>query len=297
MTEDRSDAIVSTAWLAARLADPDIRIVDSSWYLPAQKKNGKWEYERARIPGARFFDIDEIADTESGLPHTLPGAELFAERVTGLGIGNRHQVVAYDGLGIFSAARAWWMFRVFGHEKVAVLDGGIAKWRAESRPTEEGKPSPPVAADPAFQAVYNRAMFRSLEDMRANLDTRAEQVADARSRGRFDGTEPEPREGMRSGHIPGACNLPYGELIDPESGTLREPKRLQDAFARADLALDRPVVTSCGSGVTAAILSLALHLLGHDKHALYDGSWSEWGGRDDTPIEDPAMIERARSEL
>ena len=285
MSEDRSDAIVSTQWLAARLGDPNLRIVDSSWYLPAQKKNPKWEFERARIPGARFFNIDQIANTESGLPHTLPSPQLFSECVTELGIGNEHQVVAYDGLGIFSAARAWWMFRVFGHNQVAVLDGGIAKWRAESRPTEEGKPSTPKPADPPFTATYTAALYRSLEDMRANVVNGGEQVADARSAGRFDGTEPEPREGMRSGHIPGARNLPYGELVDAETGTLLDPPQLQQAFDQAGLKLEQPIVTSCGSGVTAAIISLGLHLVGHNAHALYDGSWSEWGGRDDTPIE------------
>ena len=284
MNEDRPDAIVSTQWLAARLGDPDLRIIDSSWYLPAQKKNQKWEFDRARIPGARFFDIDQIANTESGLPHTLPAPELFSECVTALGIGNQHQVVAYDGLGIFSAARAWWMFRVFGHNQVAVLDGGIAKWRAESRPTEEGKPLAPKPAQPPFTATYNAALYRSLEDMRANVASRVDQVADARSAGRFDGTEPEPREGMRSGHIPGSHNLPYGELVDAETGTFLDPAQLRKAFDQAGLALDQPIVTSCGSGVTAAILSLGLHLVGHESHALYDGSWSEWGGRDDTPI-------------
>ena len=285
MNQDQPDAIVSTAWLAARLGDPNLRIVDSSWYLPAQKKNPKWEFERARIPGARFFNIDQIADTESGLPHTLPSPTLFADCVTELGIGNQHQIVAYDGLGIFSAARAWWMFRVFGHHNVAVLDGGIAKWRAESRPTEEGKPLTPQPADPPFNATYNAAMFRSLDDMRANVESGADQIADARSAGRFDGSEPEPREGMRSGHIPGANNLPYGELVDPETGTLVGPEKLRDAFDRAGLSLDRSIVTSCGSGVTAAILSLGLHMIGHESNAVYDGSWSEWGGRDDTPIE------------
>ena len=283
--QDYPDAIVSTDWLASCLGDPDLRIVDSSWYLPAQKKNGKWEFARARIPGARFFDIDQIAETESGLPHTLPTPEYFAERVTELGINNNHQIVAYDGLGIFSAARAWWMFRVFGHDKVAVLDGGITKWRNEVRPTEEGKPTVPVPADPPFYTTYDASMFRSLDDIRANTESRAEQIADARSTGRFNGTEPEPREGMRSGHIPGSYNLPYSDLVDPKSGTLLETDQLESAFARAGLSLDRPLVTSCGSGVTAAILSLSLHILGHEDHALYDGSWSEWGGRDDTPIE------------
>ena len=285
MTADRTDALVSTEWLATRLADPDLRLIDSSWYLPAQKKNGRWEFERARIPGARFFDIDLIADTESGLPHTLPTPEIFAGHVSELGIGNQHQIVAYDGLGIFSAARAWWMFRVFGHERVAVLDGGIAKWRAEARPTEEGKPGTPKPADPPFVANYNPAMFRSLDDMRANVESGNEQVADARSAGRFNGTEPEPREGMRSGHIPGALNLAYGELVDAESGTLRATDDIERAFAAAGVRAEDTVVTSCGSGVTAAILSLGLHLIGHEAHALYDGSWSEWGGRDDTPVE------------
>lgn len=285
MIQDCPDAIVSTDWLASCLGDPDLRIVDSSWYLPAQKKNGKWEFERARIPGARFFDIDQIAETKSGLPHTLPTPEYFAERVTELGINNKHQIVAYDGLGIFSAARAWWMFRVFGHDKVAVLDGGITKWRNEVRPTEEGTPTVQAPADPPFHATYDESMYRSLDDIRANIESRAEQIADARSAGRFNGTEPEPREGMRSGHIPGSCNLPYGDLVDPKSGTLLKTDQLESAFARAGLSLDKPVVTSCGSGVTAAILSLSLHILGHEDHALYDGSWSEWGGRDDTPIE------------
>ncbi len=276
------ETLVSTEWLAAHLKDPDLRVVDGTWHMPQLKRDAKREFVEAHIPGAVFFDIDEIADTTSSLPHMLPSPQKFASCVGKLGIGDGDRVIAYDTKGgVLSAARVWWTFTVFGHEDIAVLDGGLKKWRAEGRPVEQGWPAPKGRQ---LTPRVHPALVRNLEEMRANLASRREQVLDARSRGRFVGTEPEPRPGLRGGHIPGSLNLPYEELYRPD-GTLLPPDALRNAFVKAGLDLQKPIVTTCGSGVTAAVLALGLHLLGRRDVAVYDGSWTEWGGRDDTPVE------------
>jgi thiosulfate/3-mercaptopyruvate sulfurtransferase len=279
---DTLPAIVSTEWLAAHLRDPDLRVVDGTWHMPQLKRDARREFAETHIPGAVFFDIDEIADTTIPLPHMLPGPEKFAEAVGRLGIGDGDRVVAYDTKGgVVSAARVWWTFRVFGLEAAAVLDGGLKKWRAEGRPVEAGVPAPPARR---FTPRPHPALVRTFEQMRANLRSGREQVIDARSRGRFAGTEPEPRPGLRGGHIPGSLNLPYDELWAAD-GTLLPPAAIREAFRKAGLDLDRPVVATCGSGVTAGVLALGLALMGRRDVAVYDGSWTEWGGRDDTPAE------------
>lgn len=278
----RPGALVSTAWLAGHLSSPDVRIVDGSWYLPAMRRDAKAEFLAAHIPGAVHFDIDEIADTASPLPHMLPKPEKFAARAKKLGLGDGNRIVVYDGPGLFSAARVWWMFRVFGHEDVAVLDGGLRKWQAEGRPTESGPPAP---RERHFTARVNSLLVRELEGVKRNLATGREQVVDARSPGRFAGREPEPRPGLRGGHIPGARNLPFGEMTDPATGTLLPAPALAAKFRAAGIDPDKPVVASCGSGVSACALALGLHLIGARQVAVYDGSWSEWGGRGDTPVE------------
>ncbi|MBI4628994.1 MAG: 3-mercaptopyruvate sulfurtransferase [Candidatus Rokubacteria bacterium] len=275
------DALVTTGWLAAHLGKRDVRVVDGSWHMPQLRRDPRAEFAQAHIPSAVFFDIDAIADTRSPLPHMLPDARTFAARVGALGIGRRDRVVVYDTRGVVSAARVWWTFRAFGHDAVAVLDGGLPKWRAEGRAVASGLPAPRVRT---FTARLRKRLVRDLAQIRGNIKTRREQVLDARSHGRFTATEPEPRPGLRGGHIPGSLNLPYDRLYRPD-GTLLRREDLGAAFAQAGIDLTKPVATTCGSGVTAAVLALALHLLGHDRVALYDGSWTEWGGRAGTPVE------------
>ncbi len=276
------DALVSSEWLAANLESPQVRILDASWYLPAQKRDGRAEFAEGHIPGARHFDIDEISDHSSDLPHMLPSAADFARAVGGMGIGNEHHVVVYDGMGLQSAGRAWWMFRAFGHERVAVLDGGLPKWRADGHPltAENAEPAPAT-----FKAELQPGLVRGLDDIKTNLESAREQVVDARSRGRFDATEAEPRAGLRGGHIPGSLCLPYPGLIDPETKTVRDAAALRGAFEAAGVDLGKAIVTTCGSGVSACILGLGLYLIGRKDVAVYDGSWSEWGSRTDTLIE------------
>ncbi|MGO8918562.1 MAG: 3-mercaptopyruvate sulfurtransferase [Stellaceae bacterium] len=276
------DALVSTEWLAGHLDAPDLRVVDGSFTLPGVTPTAPELYAQRHLPGAIFFDIDDIADERSTLPHMLPSAEKFAQRMRRLGLGDGHKIVVYDSSGLSSAARPWWMLRVFGHRDVAVLDGGLPKWQAEGRPVTDDVPAP---RERHFTARLNTLLVRDKAQLLENLASRREQVLDARARGRFAGTAKEPRAGLRSGHIPGSLNLPYDELIDPKTRTVLPAEELAKRFAASGLERGKPVVTSCGSGVTACALALGLHLLGWPDAAVYDGSWSEWGLPGDTPVE------------
>ena len=276
-----SDNLVSTAWLEAHLGSPDVCIVDASWHLPAAKRDALAEFRDGHIPGAQFFDIDDLSDNASSLPHMLPSPEKFASRMRKLGIGDGKKVIAYDAAGLFSAARAWWMFKVFGHDDVAVLDGGLPKWRAEGRPLEDGPALKPQERH--FTARYQSMMLRDMAEVAAAVKTGAAQIADARSPARFRGEEAEPRAQVRAGHMPGARNVHYAKLLNAD-GTLKTPAELAAVFAASGIDIAKPVITSCGSGITAAILSLALTELGTRSHALYDGSWTEWGGNPDSAI-------------
>ena len=274
--------LVSTDWLADRLDNPDLKILDASWYMPAQARDAQAEYAAAHIPGAMFFDIDRIADTASSLPHMLPLPAYFGAAVGALGIGNEDNVVIYDGAGIFAAPRVWWTFRVFGHSRVAVLDGGLPKWKRENRPLDAG----PVTPTPKnFRANPRMKLLRDAVAMRENVASEKELVLDARSEGRFKGTEPEPRPGLKGGHIPHSRNLPFQTLIDPASGIMKPADELRAIFANAGVTAKQRVTASCGSGLTAAILAFGLYLTGRDDVAIYDGSWSEWGALPDAPIE------------
>lgn len=274
--------VVPPDWLAEHLADPDLVVVDASWYLPSAQRDPRAEYGAAHLPGALFWDTDALSDQGTSLPHMLPDPVTLGRQIGELGIANDNQVVVYDGSGAnLSAARVWWTLRVAGHGAIAVLDGGIGRWRAEGRPLVSG----PVRRSPATFAVrWRPELVHSLEKVRANLEAKSWQVLDARSRGRFGGTEPEPRPGLRSGHIPGAQSLPFAELVDP-GGSLLPRDELTRRFASAGIDLTRPIVTACGSGVTACALALGLHVLGHRDYAVYDGSWSEWGLPDGPPVE------------
>lgn len=274
--------LVETDWLAERLQAPDIVVVDANWYLPNDPRNPKAEYLEARIPGAVYFDIDEICDASSPLPHMLPSAEQFSSRMRKLGIGDGMRIIVYDAQGMFSAPRAWWTFRTMGVDDVAVLNGGLAKWKAEERPLEDGPPAP--RGPRHFTARRNADFVRDRDEILAISKNGTGQILDARAAARFRGEAPEPREGLRSGHIPGSLNLPYADLLN-EDGTLKPADELEKLFGDAGVDFSRPVATSCGSGVTASILMLALNLLGHRHVAVYDGSWSEWGADDSLPIE------------
>jgi thiosulfate/3-mercaptopyruvate sulfurtransferase len=273
--------LVSTEWLGQHIDAPDVRVADASWYLPQTGRNSRAEYESAHIPRAVFFDIDDLSDEKSTLPHMLAPAPKFASHMRKLGLGDGNLIVVYDGAGIHSSPRAWWMLRAMGHEDVAVLDGGLPKWRAEGRPVEDLIPNPYPRH---FSPRPNNAILRSFDQVKENLQTRAEQVIDARGSGRFNAKEPEPRPGLRGGHIPHSRNLPYTELFATD-GTLKPREDLMALFKAHDIDPTKPTITSCGSGITAAIVSLALAVVGAKNSALYDGSWAEWGSRADATIE------------
>jgi thiosulfate/3-mercaptopyruvate sulfurtransferase len=275
------DPLVSTDWLAARLDDPKVRIIDASFKLPGALPLPADDYLKVHIPGAVFFNVDEIADRADSLPHMYPDAKQFAHDVAELGISSGNTVVAYDAGGWVAAPRAWWMFLSFGHTKVKVLDGGLQKWLREGRPTHSGKV---VSKQGRFEAKLDPDFVRSRQELVGNLTSHAEQLVDARPRPRFEGSVAEPRPGLRSGHIPGSRNVPYGELFDASTGAMRPLEELRKAFTGAGVDLARPIVTTCGSGVSAAVLTLALYRLGVRGTALYDGSWAEWGLPEGPPV-------------
>lgn len=276
---ETSPFVVDADWLAGQLGRPGLSIVDASWYLPAQKRDAKAEYDAAHIPGAKFFDHDLIVEPGSTLPHTLPRPSVFAQNAGSMGISSDDTIVVYDGPGFFSAPRAWWMFRVMGANEVFVLDGGFDAWKAQGRPVtaEVTKVAPCV-----FHASFDETRVASLTEMRTIVEEGKVQIADARSAGRFAGTDPEPRPGVRSGHMPGAQSVPAASLS--RDGRLLPVEELRALLSKSGLDLSKPVVTSCGSGITAAAIALALESVGHRDNRLYDGSWTEWGGRSDTPV-------------
>jgi thiosulfate/3-mercaptopyruvate sulfurtransferase len=280
MTYANPEALVSTEWLAAHLDDPNLKILDCTWHHVSTNLDGRTQYRGRHLPGSVHFDIDHIADRSNPLPHMLPTPEDFAKKVGLLGIGDGDRVVVYDRLcGGSAAARAWWMFRVFGHDRVALLDGGLSKWIKEKCPTEMS----PVRPGPKSLSVsFNAALVRALSDMNANLATGAEKVIDARGPGEFHGTQQDVFPFKKLGHIPNAKNVPWGDLIDPESGAFLASDALAARFAAAGIDLSRPIVTSCASGITSCMLALALYLLGHKSAAVYDGSWAEWGSAEHT---------------
>src|ERR1043165_2558400 len=272
--------LVSTEWLASRLSDPNVIVLDASYYLANHKRDADAEFLAGHIPGARRFDIDAISDKSNPLPHMLPSPEQFAQQVGALGVSDGMTVVLYDGIGLYGAARVWWTFRAFGSDNVRVLDGGMPKWRAENRPLETG-PAQPRAAN-TFTPRFNRNLVASIDDVQKVLLDKTAQVVDARAADRFRGEAPEPRAGLRGGHMPGAFNVPFGEVL--EDGRLKSHREIARAFEKAGVDLEKPAVTSCGSGVTASILTFAIDALGKQPSRVYDGSWSEWGSRQDTPI-------------
>ena len=280
MAQDDPHTLVSTTWLADHLKDPDLRILDGTWFLPSMGRDAKAEYDAAHIPGARFFDIDDISDHRSALPHMAPPVEKFMSRLRAMGVGDGHQVVVYDAVGLFSAARVWWLFRLMGQDNIAVLDGGLPKWIAEGHPVED---MPPLIRDRHMTVRRQNQMVKDVTQVAAASKLGDYEIVDARAANRFRGDAPEPREGLRSGHIPRAKNVPYSDLLQDDQ-TMKSPTEVQSIFDAAGVDLTKPVITSCGSGVTAAVLSLALERLGKTDHALYDGSWTEWGAFSTLPI-------------
>ena len=281
MATDDPRTLVSTDWLAAHLGDPDLRILDASWHMPATGRDARAEYMDEHIPGARFFDIDEISDQRSALPHMAPPPEKFISRMRAMGVGDGHQVVVYDSKGVWSAPRVWWTFRLMGKMDVAVLDGGLPKWKAEGREIED---MPPIVRDRHITVQRQAHLVKDVSQVASASKLGDWQILDARSPERFRGEVEEPRPGLRSGHIPGSLNMPFPDLQNSD-GTMKDADALRAALTAAGVDLNRPVITSCGSGVTAAVISLALEIVGHRNHALYDGSWSEWGMYPDLKVE------------
>ena len=280
MAHDDPKTLVSTDWLANHLKDPDLRVLDGTWFMPSEGRNAKAEYAQAHIPGARFFDIDDISDNRSDLPHMAPPVEKFMSRMRAMGVGDGHQVVVYDAHGLFSAARVWWLFRLMGQENIAVLDGGLPKWQAEGRPTED---MPPIVRDRHMTVRRQNQMVKDVTQVSSASKLGDYEILDARSPGRFRGDDPEPREGLRSGHIPRSKNVYYRDLLN-EDGTMKTPDDLRTTLNSAGVNMGKPAITSCGSGVTAAIINLALERVGKTDHALYDGSWTEWGAFPTVPV-------------
>ena len=280
MAHDDPKTLVSTGWLAAHLQDPDLRVLDATWFMPDEGRDAAAEYRQRHIPGARFFDIDEISDLRSDLPHMVPPVEKFMSRMRAMGVGDGHQVVVYDALGLFSAARVWWLFRLMGQADIAVLDGGLPKWLAEGRPVED---MAPVVRDRHMTVRRQNHMVRDVTQVAAASKLGDHEVLDARSPGRFSGREEEPRPGLRKGHVPGSRNVHYRELLNAD-GTMKSPAELRAVFEAAGIDLHKPAITTCGSGVTAAIINLALERIGKTDHSLYDGSWAEWGAFPTVPV-------------
>ena len=280
MTRDDPKTLVSTQWLAAHLKDPDLRVLDASWYLPGSKRDPFAEYQAAHMPGARFFDLDVVSDHRADLPHMVPLVEKFMSRMRAIGVGDGHQIVVYDGSGLFSAPRVWWLFKLMGQMDIAVLDGGFPKWQAEGHPVED---LPPILRDRHMMVRRQNQMVKDVTQVSAASKLGESEIVDARSPGRFYGKDPEPRPGLRAGHIPGSKNVFYKDLLKADD-TMKSPDEMRQVFLEAGVDLDKPVITSCGSGVTAAILSLGLTRMGKIDHSLYDGSWTEWGMFPTLPI-------------
>ena len=278
--QDDPKTLVSTEWLHAHLKDPDLRILDGSYYLPQMGRDPRAEYDAAHIPNARFFDIDDVSDHGSDLPHMVPPVEKFMSRMRALGVGDGHQVVIYDGMGLFSAARVWWLFKLMGQNNIAVLDGGLPKWQAEGRPVED---LPPVIRDRHITVRRQNHLVKDVTQVSAASKLGDYEIIDARSPGRFRGEEPEPRAGLRPGHIPGSKNVCFKDLLNADQ-TMKNPLEIRQIFEAAGVDFNKPAITTCGSGVTAAVLSLGLERIGKTDHSLYDGSWSEWGLFPTVPI-------------
>ena len=278
--QDDPKTLVSTEWLHAHLKDPDLRILDGSYYLPQMGRDPRAEYDAAHVPNARFFDIDDVADHGSDLPHMVPPVEKFMSRMRAMGVGDGHQVVVYDGMGLFSAARVWWLFKLMGQNNIAVLDGGFPKWQAEGRPVED---LPPVIRDRHMTVRRQNQMVKDVTQVSAASKLGDYEIIDARSPGRFRGEEPEPRAGLRPGHIPGSKNVCFKDLLNADQ-TMKNPVEIRQIFEAAGVDFNKPAITTCGSGVTAAVLSLGLERIGKTDHSLYDGSWSEWGMFPTVPV-------------
>ena len=274
--------LVQSEELNNHLEHPNLRIVDASWHLPNEKRNGLQEFELEHLPGAVFLDLDEVSDPENELPHTIPTEEYFSKKIGELGIGNDSWVVVYDTTGLFSAARVWWMFRAFGHERVSLLDGGLPKWKAENRPISHGRSETKPSQ---FRAVFNKQMFCDWESVQDHAKDQNSLILDARPSERFSGEVDEPRPGLRSGHIPNSKNLPFMDLLEGSDRRLLSVDKMKDKFEATSFSADKEIVCSCGSGVTACILALGLHLMGHQQVKIYDGSWTEWGSRHDLSLE------------